>query len=921
MHDPSSEHHPQSPQFPPAIARVTRRGLRPACVPPARGSTAIPDDGAERFQFAKWRPEDYDVPGGGAPAQPMGGGGGGPIGPYDSDFRKGRFNPKVVLFFIVIAIGGALLAVFALKSEASKMSMEQIAAIKKNVYVLPKNERLGKWRDLANQTAEFELQQEALIQLGWEGDKSVVPMAINALAQADHRIRGVAAQVLAHFGTPDADSGKDPLQKALLESDDSDRPQITWALVTLHDPRVFDKAMDLYRKGHLAKVQRLGGGPAFNPEDIAKLVSIDQLAGMAGDENESVRQLIANIVSRNAAPKYTDTLIKLVRDPVIDVAREAATGLGKIADAKARGPLLEALAKADKDNRQKFLEALRDGIGGEGLVVALGSVARDKAETTWHQNKQLFDMLRKVADPRAAGPLAQYIATKPHIHWETEAALRMAEVGDLRAVPHLASRMRLDPLKIYSDSNDYERMQKRDDNARVVAARMLADLAMIHPEALNEIRAKAEDAVIFWLHDKPEPHANGLRFLAAVGSTKDLDAMRKWANPSVGLPKEGQQPPLPREWEIAQSAMRYVGWLKDQPSWGVLEKGLTRRDKKIDVTMDAMMGGGLAMLGMTLRALNVGAADGFAQWGDPKAFSLLTKFIDEKQENEQGRLEGCFALSWVATDKNMDEIVKKVHEFKGKDPRDQFIRACYLEALLHRPIAGVSAGLVDMIDKESDVEVRQQVARAIGFGGVDDKVAAMLFKKMEDVELRNDAALALVLGGTTDQATKAVAMYADYPKETLDELKDIYYRSFGYWSDEDFAKGRLYRWVDTAESIARVRVKDTLMDWARLRLQAQFDNLDFDNGPHSMTRVVLRYRIFDNAKKGDSATKKAAIQTLKFMKEQGSLMALRDEAGETGQLASKAFFELMNPKVVLGENIPAPKETSASGVNVVPGNR
>src|SRR6185436_2611878 len=218
---------------------------------------------------------------------------------------------------------------------------------------------------------------------------------------------------------------------------------------------------DLYRKGHLTKVQRLGGGPAFNPEEIAKLVTLDALAGMAGDENESVRQLIANIISRNAAPKFTDTLIKLVKDPVIDVAREAATGLGKIADAKARGPLLEALAKADKDNRQKFLEALRDGIGGEGLVIALGSVARDKAETTWHQNKQLFDMLRKIADPRAGTALAQYLGTKPFIHWETEAALRLAELGDLRAVPYLASRMRMDPLKIYSDTNDYERLQKR----------------------------------------------------------------------------------------------------------------------------------------------------------------------------------------------------------------------------------------------------------------------------------------------------------------------------------------------------------------------------------------------------------------------------------------------------------------------------
>ena len=873
------------------------------------------------MQLAKWPPPDDDLPGGGGGGQPLGGGS--PMGPYDGDFRKGRFNPKLVLVALLIVIGGAFVAVFALKSEVTKMSPDQVAAIKKNVYVLPRVERVTRWRELAAQTDEYELQQEALMQLGWEGDKAAIPLSIKALGQPDHRIRGVAAQVLASFGSPDADSGKDPLQKALLEADESDRPQITWALVTLHDARVFDKAMDLYRKGHLAKVQRLGGGPAFNAEEIAKLVSIDTLAGMAGDQSDAVRQLIANILSRNAQPKYTDSLIRLVRDPVVEVAREAANGLGKIADAKARGPLLEALAKADKDNRQKFLEALRDGIGGEGLVIALGSVSKEKVETNWHQNKQIFDMLHMLADTRASNALVQYIETqKPHLHWETEAALRLAEVGDLRAVPYLAARMRVDPLKAYANNNDYERMLRRDDNARVVAARMLSDLAILHPEALADIRAKAEDAVIFWLHDKPEPHANGLRFLAATGSTKDLEALRKWANPSIPLPKEGQQPPLPREWEVAQSAMRYVGWLKDGPSWSVLERGLARRDKKIDVTMDSLMGGGLAILGMTLRALNVGSADGFAQWGDSRAFPLLMKFIQNDQENEQGRLEACFALPWVATDDNMNEIVKKVHEYKQKDPKKQFIRGCLLEALVHRTVPGVSAGLVDMIDKESDVEVRHQVARAIGFGGFDDRVAQQLVKKMEDVDTRNDAALALILGGTTDAATKAVAMYSDYPKEALDELKDIYYRSFGYWSDEDFSKGKLYRWVETAESIARIRVKDTLQDWARLRLQAQFDNLDFDNGPRSMTRVVLRYRLMDDAKKGDSARKRSAIQTLKFMKEQGSLMALRDEQGETGQLANRAFFELMNPKIVLGENIPAAKDTSSSnGVNVMSGNR
>jgi hypothetical protein len=847
------------------------------------------------------------------------GDGGTMIDPYDSDFRKGRFNPKLVLFAVVLLIVGAVLAVMALKTETKKLTADEIAATKKSIFVLPtKAERDVKWRELGSNGDEYELQSEALMQLAWDDDKGGVPLASKALGEVDHRIRGVAAQVLAYYGAPTADSAKDALQKALLESDDSDKPQITWALVTLHDSRVFKTALALYRVGHLTKVQRMGGGPAFNPEDIAKLVSIDELATMAGDESPSVRQLIANILSRDASPRWTDTLIKLVRDADVEVAREAATGLGRIADERARGPLIEALAKADKDSREKFLEALRNGIGGEGLVIALGSVQRDKSETTWHQNKQLFDMLRLIADPRAVDGLVKYIATKPHMHWQTEAALRMAEVGDLRAVPFLAERMRLDPLKVYSDSNDYERMQKRDDNARVVGARMLADLAVLHPEALADIRAKAEDAVIFWLHDHPEPHANGLRFLAASGSTKDIEALRKWANPTAGLPLEGQQPPMPKEWEIAQSAMRYVGWLKDDQSWGVLERGLKRRDPKVDVTMDSLMGGGLAILGMTLRALNIGASDGFAQWGDSRAYPMLTKLIEDPKENEQGRFEACFALPWVATAENMQDIVKRVHDFKDKDPRKQFIRACYLEALVHRPVANTAAGMVDMIDRESDIEVRHQVARAIGFGGFDDKVKEQLFKKLEDVDMRIDAALALILGGTVDTATKTVAMFADYPKEALDELKDVYYRSFGYWSDEDFSQGRVYKWVATAEALARVRVRDTLQDWVRLRLQAQFQNLDFDNGPHSMTRVVLRYRLNEDAKKGDPDRKKAAIMTLKFMKEQGSLMALRRESGDTGALAAKAFFELMNPKIVTGENIPSPQEQKVGGVNVVP---
>ena len=78
-----------------------------------------------------------------------------------------------------------------------------------------------------------------------------------------------------------------------------------------------------------------------------------------------------------------------------------------------------------------------------------------------------------------------------------------------------------------------------------------------------------------------------------------------------------------------------------------------------------------------------------------------------------------------------------------------------------------------------------------------------------------------------------------------------------------------------------------------------------------MTRVVMRYRLMEAARKGDTATKKGATTALRFMGEQGVLMTLRDEKGETGELAKVALFELMNPRP-LADRAPA-----KDGVNVV----
>lgn len=871
---------------------------------------------------AKWPPDDDDVPagppagnagtpGGGGFGAAGGAGGGGfgnvpnPYGGKDGDFKKGRFNPAVIVIGLLAVAALVVFLIIGFKKDAERLPVPEAMKIIKELYVKPKQEQIPEWRKwAATVDVSAELKREALKQLAWAKDPEGVTLAAAALRDLNDGVQADAATALAAYGLPMAEGAKPALAAALKTVGPGAKPQVAWALVELGDTTSLDQIMVLYRAGHLSQVQRLGGGIAFDADKLAALIGNDKLATMANDESGAVRQLVASVLSRVAEPKYTDVLIKLLGDSDQEIARQAAPGLGKIGDERARTPLLDALRKADKESRSKFLDALRDGIGAQGLVLALDSVTKDNEKSSWYQMRQVFELLDKLNDPRVGDWLMPFLATNPHIHWQTRAATSMARVGDYRAVPTLAKRLRMDPLKIYSDQHDWEMELKRDDQERVVASRMIADLAQLHPEKRDEMRQQAEDALIFWIHEMPSPHANGMRALAALGSTKDIEAFRKWANPDAKLPLEGQQPPMPEEWVISQSAQRYVGWLKDERSWTTFERMLEKRPKEIDVTMESLMQGGLAILGMTLRAVGKGAAEGMSEWGDPKGFKPLLKYIEDVKNNEQSRMDACAALAWVGTDADLLTVAKKIQDYDGQQKSDQFRRACLLETLITRPVPGTAQALLGLLKTDSAIETRHQVARAIGKAGLSDDVTAKLFEMMNNDVLVNDAALALILGGTPEVAARAVAMfpkiYGDKEcKPRLEELQELWYRTFGYWSKDDLEKGRIFNWVDNAVAISHVEINMTPQEWATGQLMRQFDNLDFDNGPHSFTRVVLRNRLWQMAK-NDEQKREAAVRTLLFMKEQGILIALRDEKGPVGKLGAEAYHTLMNPKVIEG---------------------
>jgi HEAT repeat protein len=849
--------------------------------------------------MAKWPPDDGDI---GAPA---GGGfpGAGGFDPGDQNFKKGKLKPVIALLLVgLVAAGGALFLGVNAQLDKEDLTPDKVAKLTTQTLMLTKAEQMPKWQSWATDPeANSQLKEEALKQLAWARDPRGIDASIAALASPEEKLRAQAATALAEYGLPDAEKARGPLLAALKEAKPESKPQIGWALVELREPEAFEEVMNLYRQGHLSQVKRLDGATAFDPYKIVALVSLDKFAELHTDGSPAVRQLVATVLSRNPSPKYTDALIALVNDKDRDIAAQAAPGLGKIGDERARKPLLEQLHGLNVEDKKVFLDALRDGIGASGLVLALGSVSDENATKTWHQTQQIFKMIRDLADPNGGNALAEYLGQRGnHIHWQVEAAFALAEIGDLRGVPTLAARLRMDEQKIYSDDTDYEMMLKRDNKERVIAARMLADLAVINPDKHELLRDQSEDALMFWINEMVSPHANGLRALATMESKRVVGPLRAWANPKKPLPLEGQQPPMPEEWVVAQSAMRYAGMMKDQPTWPVLVNALKRRPEKADATMESLMSGGMAILGMSLRAIGVGASHGFAEWGDHRAFKPLMDYIEEPKENEQSRLEACSALAWVAEDDDFVTIAEKIKKYSGADPKDQVRQTCLLEALITRPIAGTSDALIGLLAPESGFAVRHAVARAIGKAGIEPNVEAQLFEKLKDDKLVNDAALALMLGGSADTAARALAALAGQPKEAIDELQELWHGSFGYWSNRDLEEGHIFRYVQNAEAASRIEFDSVPQGWVSEQLRRQFKNLQFDNGPHSFTRVVLRHRLLAMARGDDATVRAGAINTLRFMQEQGALLALRDEQGELGKLAQEAYHRLQYPTTVLG---------------------
>ncbi len=113
--------------------------------------------------------------------------------PDEADFKKGSIGVKVVIVGLLLALIGGVLLFVGIKREGEKLTMDQIVAEQKRIYMLPKDQAAAAWRKYAADPKEYELQQEALLQLAWLKDPQAVPLAIQAIESDDHRLRDTPA--------------------------------------------------------------------------------------------------------------------------------------------------------------------------------------------------------------------------------------------------------------------------------------------------------------------------------------------------------------------------------------------------------------------------------------------------------------------------------------------------------------------------------------------------------------------------------------------------------------------------------------------------------------------------------------------------------------------------------------------------------
>lgn len=171
------------------------------------------------------------------------------------------------------------------------------------------------------------------------------------------------------------------------------------------------------------------GGRGAAAVDILKTLDVDNLIALLSHSDREVRGHAALALGALKERRAVDALIELLKDSetVDRPGTTAAWALGEIGDARAAGPLIDALGvKFLRGHAVEALVKLRD----ERAIEPLIKLFERRAEPS------LATVLGNWGDRRAVGPLIDAMK-HPDSHARFYAARALGKLGDRRALPIL----------------------------------------------------------------------------------------------------------------------------------------------------------------------------------------------------------------------------------------------------------------------------------------------------------------------------------------------------------------------------------------------------------------------------------------------------------------------------------------------------
>jgi HEAT repeat protein len=790
---------------------------------------ALPDDALEPLP---------EVPGESPAAPPpvdFGASLGAPIS--DADERKmGRGAPLWVWPLLVLLLGGIGVAGFFYWQGEQERSHRWDAYNQAQEEATDPEDFLRRLREILPQTTYDDVQRRILDKFAHYRDAQAVGAIRPLLSNEDPTVRVSAARALAAIGSPEADSAKPELLRALQGAGDSDRAAILWALAVLGASEASDAIINEFSSG------RLQGQPGFDPRVISDVLGPQRLSSneLINHEELSVRTLTAAALAELGTPDVIDPLTRMARfelarpEPDDNILRSIASGLGRSGDSRAAEPLMSIMT-ANPRLRNVVLESLHRTVGAPGIASLVANTNDASIK------RELVHMLAESHDPRAADALAAQLgSTDGDI--KQDAAFGLAELGDARAVPVLIELSRGEDL----------------DTGR---------------EALSKIEhlgvPEAADGLIEMLDDESflGRRANILRALGTTGAAH--------AGPAIQRHLEGD--------DVASAAAALAD-LNYEPAYSVLTR-MMPRPRDVDFSQPSVAN-------ETLFMNRTAAVKAIARYGREDAAEALMAIMEDPLDDRRLRQDAGFALGSVATEDILRQALEKI-----RDPElDEVAKRYYVVALWQRPSRQLTNDLLDLIAaEETPPDVRRAAALAVGYAAdpaADDRVSQMLANE----NLRREAAFIVLLGGSERHARSLLDMLgsdSELRETILFSIRDDETNAFNLLTQSSFETGELWRRLQVAHILNEGEGDNRHgYVWNHIveRLRAGWGGAD------GMTPRQIRTELW-NALRGDDEGRRTLVaRVLATMDERGLLMAARDQPGPGSAEARAQLLRLNQPQ-------------------------